>query len=153
MIASSSVGGAGFGDVTKQLPDLVPHSEFALTPALATATASFMAFTSQNNAVCVHSMAADPNLAELTAAIHGSALQNSELAHLAVGNASLNHMQQHHKASHLMNATGARAAPPNNNGGTVLINSNLMRRWCIRTPTSHFFSCFPFYAFVEMLLG
>ncbi|CAI2737480.1 unnamed protein product [Dicrocoelium dendriticum] len=125
MIASSSAGGAGIGDLTTQLAVLAQQSGFALTPAAAAATASFMALTSQNNAVGAHSMAADPNLAALIAAIQGSAVQNSVLSHLAVGNPSLNHMQQHHMSSHLMNSTGARAAPPNNNGGTVLIVSNL----------------------------
>ncbi|KAF5402433.1 Regulator of differentiation 1 [Paragonimus heterotremus] len=123
MIASPSSSNTGINDLTAQLAALAQQSGLALTPAAAAATASFMALTAQNNAVGAQSITGVPNLAALIAAIQSGAVQNPVLSHLPGGTSGSLNTLQHSVSSHTA-STGVRA-PPNNNGGTVLIVSNL----------------------------
>lgn len=144
MLASSSGGNPGINDLTAQLAALAQQSGLALTPAAAAATASFMALTAQNNAVGSQSITGVPNLAALVAAIQGGAVQNPLLSQFpGGGHGSLNAVP-HSMTSHT--SPGARA-PPNNNGGTVLIVSNLNEEVsickCLWCSISHFYSFQP----------
>ncbi|TGZ61450.1 hypothetical protein CRM22_008000 [Opisthorchis felineus] len=120
LIASPSTSGAAINDLTAQLAALAQQSGLALTPAAAAATASFMALTAQNNPAALQAMTGMPNLAVLLAAMQGGTVQNPIISHLAGHNANALGPMQHSMAPQVTART-----PSNNNGGTVLIVSNL----------------------------
>ncbi|CAH8566306.1 unnamed protein product [Schistosoma turkestanicum] len=123
MIAPPNTNNMGINELTAQLAALAQQSGLALTPAAAAATASFMALTSQNSGPGAQSMSGAPNLSAILAALQGGAVQTGVLPHMSGGNASVMGSVQSPVSSHVT-PVGVRP-PPNNNGSTVLIVSNL----------------------------
>ncbi|CAH8870871.1 unnamed protein product [Trichobilharzia szidati] len=123
MIAPPNTSNLGISELTAQLAALAQQSGLALTPAAAAATASFMALTSQNSGPGAQSMSGSPNLSAILAALQGGAVQTGVLPHMSAGNASVIGSVQSPISSHVT-PVGVRP-PPNNNGSTVLIVSNL----------------------------
>ncbi|CAI2734188.1 unnamed protein product [Schistosoma spindalis] len=123
MIAPPNTNNMGINELTAQLAALAQQSGLALTPAAVAATASFMALTSQNSGPGSQSVSGTPNLSTILAALQGGAVQTGVLPHMSGGNASVMGSVQTPVSSHVT-PVGVRP-PPNNNGSTVLIVSNL----------------------------
>ncbi|CAH8656048.1 unnamed protein product [Schistosoma haematobium] len=123
MIAPPNTSNMGINELTAQLAALAQQSGLALTPAAVAATASFMALTSQNSGPGSQSMSGTPNLSTILAALQGGAVQTGVLPHMSGGNTSVMGSVQTPVSSHVT-PVGVRP-PPNNNGSTVLIVSNL----------------------------
>ncbi|VDP37758.1 unnamed protein product [Schistosoma margrebowiei] len=123
MIAPPNTSNMGINELTAQLAALAQQSGLALTPAAVAATASFMALTSQNSGPGAQSMSGTPNLSTILAALQGGAVQAGVLPHMSGGNTSVMGSVQTPVSSHVT-PVGVRP-PPNNNGSTVLIVSNL----------------------------
>ncbi|VDP75549.1 unnamed protein product [Schistosoma mattheei] len=123
MIAPPNTSNMGINELTAQLAALAQQSGLALTPAAVAATASFMALTSQNSGPGAQSMSGTPNLSTILAALQGGAVQTGVLPHMSGGNTSVMGSVQTPVSSHVT-PVGVRP-PPNNNGSTVLIVSNL----------------------------
>nr|CAX76301.1 Regulator of differentiation 1 [Schistosoma japonicum] len=123
MIAPPNANNMGINELTAQLAALAQQSGLALTPAAAAATASFMALTSQTSGPGTQSMSGTPNLSAILAALQGGAVQTGVLPHISGGNAGVMGSVQSPVSTHVT-PVGVRP-PPNNNGSTVLIVSNL----------------------------
>lgn len=121
MIASNS-NNFGINELTAQLVALAQQSGLPLTPTAATATASFMALTSQNNPSGTQASPGMPNLSSVLAALQGAAVQTGLLPHM--NNANQGVMGSLQPASSHSSSVSMRS-PANNNGSTVLIVSNL----------------------------
>lgn len=158
MIAPPNTSNMGINELTAQLAALAQQSGLALTPAAVAATASFMALTSQNSGPGAQSMSGTPNLSTILAALQGGAVQTGVLPHMSGGNTSVMGSVQTPVSSHVT-PVGVRP-PPNNNGSTVLIVSNLnedvsvdfgmSRLWvCSKNMTSNLIFCFSFHVFLK----
>ncbi|KAH8864091.1 Polypyrimidine tract-binding protein 1 [Schistosoma japonicum] len=158
MIAPPNANNMGINELTAQLAALAQQSGLALTPAAAAATASFMALTSQTSGPGTQSMSGTPNLSAILAALQGGAVQTGVLPHISGGNAGVMGSVQSPVSTHVT-PVGVRP-PPNNNGSTVLIVSNLnedvsflfgISKLRVRSKniTSNLIFCFPFHVFLN----